>query len=545
VLCSKLRTDGRTLLSGEETPMSAVPSVPPAILVVEDEGIVALDLESSLSVLGYRIAGLASSYDEALELAAQTGPDLVLVDVRLRGEPDGLAAAAEIRRRWQTPVVFLTAFASHEMVVQARTVGALGYLIKPFRVDELNATIQLALSQQHRERELARKYSWLRTTLDSLSDAVIATDAAGCVCYLNHTAAALTGWTQAEALGRAIEEVYEVRTPEGQGAPVDTCLLRKALAQAEPVAKERSRLRRRGGAEVVVEDSASPVILDGQILGAVMISCDISERIAAEEQQDRQHLRMREQVRCATAALGDTRAELQALSRHLMTAQEEERRWVARELHDDLGQQTALLSLELSRLQALLPPGSKEAQEVMEALRARSSAIATGLRSVSHRLHPAALEDLGLLQALRMLIEEHRRCGDEICFIEPGSEPLPPLVKETKVALYRIAQEALRNARKHAPQAPVRLTLGTALSACPDELYLSIEDAGPGFDLRRVRTSGGLGLLSIQERARAIGGRLEIDSAPGDGTRIEVLVPLLPAAPRALPTKGKTNHDLW
>ncbi|MFO0575676.1 MAG: histidine kinase [Polyangia bacterium] len=189
--------------------------------------------------------------------------------------------------------------------------------------------------------------------------------------------------------------------------------------------------------------------------------CDISERLAAEQQQERHRRRQKELVRNATTALGETRAELQALSRHLMTAQEEERSRLARELHDDLGQQTALLELEIARLQQLLPAASTEAQRLLASLRARSRVIEDGLRCVSHRLPPSALEDLGLVQALRMLVEEHRRCGRDICLVAPTHE-LPLLPRQTKTALYRIAQEALRNASKHAPRAPVRLVLSAS-----------------------------------------------------------------------------------
>jgi signal transduction histidine kinase len=121
-----------------------------------------------------------------------------------------------------------------------------------------------------------------------------------------------------------------------------------------------------------------------------------------------------------------------------------------------------------------------------------------------------------------MLVDEHRRCGEEISLIVSGE--LPPLPLAAQSALYRIVQEALRNAQRHAPQAPVRIELNVA----PPEntLQLSIEDAGPGFELQAVRGRGGLGLLSMQERARSLGGSIEIDTAPDKGTRICVSVPL-------------------
>lgn len=502
--------------------MPDVAAAQPSILVVEDEAIVALDLESSLSSLGYRIAGVASSRREALEIAEKTAPDLVVMDIKLDGEFDGIAAAHEIRSRWHVPVVFLTAYVSDETLARARAVGAHGYLVKPFRGSELNAAIIMALNQHRLASELFAEHAWLRTLLGSLSDAVIATDAAGNIRYLNGAAESLLGWPQAEALGRPIDEVYRVMSLHG--VSVTTSQLSKVLHKPVATGKQRFRLCTRSGRRVPIEDSASPIVKDGRVIGAVTVFLDVSARVAAEQRQERQRHRLKTKVESTVAALGQTRAELQALSRHLMTAQEEERCRVARELHDDLGQQTALLEIEADRLRQLLSQstGGDAVQGTLSSVVTRSREIAEGLRGVSHRLHPSALEDLGLQVALRLLVDEHRRCGEDISLVEQGE--LPPLPLLTKTALYRIVQESLRNARRHAPQAPVRIEL--RMASASNELRLHIEDAGPGFEVRHVRASGGLGLLSMQERARSLGGSLEIDSAPDQGTRIHVTVPL-------------------
>lgn len=502
--------------------MPDVAATKPSILVVEDEAIVAMDLESSLSGLGYRIAGVASSRREAIELTEKTAPDLVVMDIKLDGEFDGIAAADEIRSRWHVPVVFLTAYVSDETLTRARAVGAHGYLVKPFRGSELNAAIIMALNQHRLASELFEEHAWLRTLLGSLSDGVIATDAEGNIRYLNEAAESLLGWTQSEALGRPIDEVYRVVNMHGIAAT--TSQLSKVLQKPMATGKQRFRLCTRSGRQVPIEDSASPIVKDGRVVGAATVFLDVSVRVAAEQRQERQRHRLKTKVENTVAALGQTRTELQALSRHLMTAQEEERCRVARELHDDLGQQTALLEIEADRLRRLLSQvtAADAVQAALSSVVTRSREIADGLRSVSHRLHPSVLEDLGLQVAVRMLVEEHRRCGEDISLVEQGE--LPPLPLLTKTALYRIVQESLRNARRHAPQAPVRIELQVVPAA--NELRLNIEDAGPGFDVRQVRASGGLGLLSMQERARSLGGSLEIETAPDQGTRIRVAVPL-------------------
>ena len=118
------------------------------ILIAEDEQVVALDVESGLDELGYEVVGIVSSGQEAIQLAQETCPDLVLMDIQLDGPIDGIAAADEIRRRWQIPVVFITASAGAEIVSRAKTVGPCGYLTKPFRTKELNATVAVALERR-------------------------------------------------------------------------------------------------------------------------------------------------------------------------------------------------------------------------------------------------------------------------------------------------------------------------------------------------------------------------------------------------------------
>ena len=142
-----------------------------------------------------------------------------------------------------------------------------------------------------------------------------------------------------------------------------------------------------------------------------------------------------------------------------------------------------------------------------------------GLREVSHRLHPSVLEDLGLIAALRSLIASFRDDGIDVSFRLP--DEMPALNTDVATALYRIAQEALRNALKHAPGAPVHVTLEVR----DNLVQLTIRDDGPGFDLTKVRLGGGLGILNMNERARLVHGTLLFNSRPGDGTAIEVRVP--------------------
>jgi signal transduction histidine kinase len=200
--------------------------------------------------------------------------------------------------------------------------------------------------------------------------------------------------------------------------------------------------------------------------------------------------------------------------------QEEERRRIARELHDDLSQRIALLDFEVQHLRQELPQDlTAGATERLSNLRLQISALADDVRKLSHRLHPSILEDMGVEAALRSVVRDFAQ-GHEVAVrfrAEALSRPVP---LDVATALYRVAQEALRNAVRHARDAHIEVSLSEA----EGELRLTIEDDGPGFDLNVAREKRGLGLVSMQERARLVGGQFALLSAPGRGTKIVVTV---------------------
>ena len=367
-------------------------------------------------------------------------------------------------------------------------------------------------------RELFVEGAWLRTVLDSVSDGIIATDAEAKVRYLNSAAERLTGWQQSEAAGKPMEDLYNVRTMIGQ--PVEESHLQRVLASTTPVAKERFMLRSRGGKSTPVEDATAPIMAAGQFQGAVTIMADISERLRLEGVREAQYEILEGEVQKATDQLGQTKAELRALSAYLINAQEHERRRLARELHDDFGQRIAVLGMRTNRAIEQLHKNPKEAEEILQSISGEVSMLNLGLRELSHRLHPSTLEDLGLIAALRSLIAGFRDDGIDISFRLP--DEIPALTADAATAIYRITQEALRNALKHAPGAPVHVTLGTE----DNSVQLTIRDDGPGFDLTKIRLQGGLGILNMNERARLVNGTLLLNSRPGDGTVVIVRVPV-------------------
>jgi len=155
------------------------------VLVVEDEKIVAKHLQKAMNNLGYTVSAVVSSGEEALKKVEETKPDLVLIDILLKGDLDGIETAQHIKDRFKTPVVFLTAYADETTLQRAKQTEPYGYLIKPFQEKELNSTIKIALHRRKIEAELETRNKWLSGALNNVSDAVIATDKKGLVIFMN------------------------------------------------------------------------------------------------------------------------------------------------------------------------------------------------------------------------------------------------------------------------------------------------------------------------------------------------------------------------
>jgi PAS domain S-box-containing protein len=221
------------------------------------------------------------------------------------------------------------------------------------------------------------------------------------------------------------------------------------------------------------------------------------------------------------SALRESHAKIRDLAGQLIAAQEEERRRLSRELHDGLNQQLAALTFEIGLLRSRLPEHGAQVKERLRHLQTLTTQIINDARLMSRQLHPASLEHLGLVTALRSLcaeIEKQEGIRVRLSLINVP-DPIPP---DAALCLYRVAQEGLRNAAKHSGAREVRVTLTGASRTI--ELYIA--DTGSGFDNTRIKENGGLGLVSMEERVRLLGGRFRITSQPRLGTRISASVPL-------------------
>jgi signal transduction histidine kinase len=212
------------------------------------------------------------------------------------------------------------------------------------------------------------------------------------------------------------------------------------------------------------------------------------------------------------------RQELQELSARLLSAQEEERRSISRELHDEVGQSLSALLMEAGNAAARVSPDSTEVRRHVDSIKRLAEASVQVIRNMSLLLRPSMLDDLGLVPALEWQAREvFKRTGLRVQVT--ADENASELPDEHKTCIYRVVQEALHNCARHAQARSVTVEVHRQ----PSQIVLTVEDDGRGFDARRVR---GLGLVGMEERVHHLGGDLRVKSRPGAGTTIAVVLPL-------------------
>jgi len=253
------------------------------ILVVEDEVVIAKDIEECLENLGYSVTDVASSGTEAINKATQFRPDLVLMDIRLEGDLDGIQAAAHIWGSLRIPVVYLTGFSDKNTLERAKITHPFGYILKPVEEQELYVAIETAVHQHQANREIQDREQWLMRVLRDIGDGVIVIDTQKNVMFLNLVATTLTGWKPEEAIGKNLLDVFPI-VDEQTHEPIENPAIQALETGQLNYLPEEVLLVSKDGLTVPISDSAAPLRDEsGAITGAVLIFRDITQRRLAEE----------------------------------------------------------------------------------------------------------------------------------------------------------------------------------------------------------------------------------------------------------------------
>ena len=456
-------------------PPASAHDAPGSVLVVDDDASVRRLVARILATCGHATT-TAGGTEEALALLPEGRFDAALVDLDMpgRGGLDFLRAMAATG--CDAVPVLLTGTRDVAAAVAGMKHGAFDYLPKPTEPESLRWTVSRAIGvarARRREKALERIVGEWSATFHAAPDLLLVLDAEGRIVRANEGVARRAGTAVADLVGRSVADVFAwgeaLRT-------VRTVPVR--VAGATP------------GEHFLVSVAALPTS------GVVAAARDVSELVRAEEAQQR-------------------------LARQLLTAQDDERGRIARELHDGIGQAVVSLAIGLGALRDGVPAGA--AFDRLQKLGACAAETLAEIRRLAHGLRPSVLDDLGLVAALGRLAESfsalHGIRAELVVTSATGRVP-----RAVESAVYRIVQEALANVAKHAGAATVDVTLEVTAS----HLQACVTDDGNGFATNP--RCDGVGLSHMRERAVMLGGTFRIDSSPGRGTTVDVGIPLAEAS---------------
>lgn len=462
---------------------------PLRVLVLEDDPDDAALAIRALEREGYSVEWRRVDTAEGLTRAIEKPPDVILADYNLPGFDVHEALRTVRDRRVAAPFIVVSGTIGEEAAVAIMREGAADYLLKD-RLSRLGPAVRRAVSAARDHAEMRRVEDLCRRIVETTQEGIWIIDAEARTFFANDRMATMLGYASDDVLGHSLLDFVD------GAAHADALSAIMRLRGGMP-AQHELRFTRADGSDLWALLSTNPLLgADGEYQGALAMVTDITARHRASENR-------------------------RALLNRLVQASEEERQSLAEDLHDGPVQQFVAIGLRLSALAARQP--TVESREKVEALRSTLVSGIEGLRRIMFELQPPSLENQTLLQALHGWTD--LMMGGDGVAVELDAELSREPDLATREVAYRIAREALANVRKHsgASRAEVRV------SDAGGELRISVRDDGIGFDLGEPGTPGHYGLRHMRERAEAAGGRCTVTSTPGQGTTVEVRLPLATA----------------
>jgi len=499
------------------------------ILVVEDEGLIAADLQRRLERLGYSAPAIAHTGEEALGFARATPFDLVLMDIRLKGSLDGIATADRLKTELQVPVVYLTAHADQETLKRARLTEPFGYVIKPIADAGLRSAVQIAIYKSEMERRLRTSEAWLAATLNSVGDGIIACDTCGQIAFLNPVAEQLTGWQSTSAKGKMLMDVLQL-FEEGCRQPA-----KNPVFDLFPGENRVYSLVSKTGEEFTVEigcvENRSPDARNAGLLGSIL-----ALRNAGPRRELERRLVQSQRMDAASATAGGLAHDFNNLLMIILGGAEELLRTLTgpeRSVAADIRQAASIASSITSQL-LLLSRRESPGTEVINL----NEIVSEMQPLLSHTLgkNRSLVVDLGSPEAF--LQGNRGNLKQVLLNLALNARDAMPAGGALRISTTVIEiDEYSREARRYRAGRYVRLCVADTGHGMDEATLARIFE--PFFTTKAAGATteapgAGLGLSIVHSIVTRSGGYISASSEPGRGTTFEILLPSIGTLQAAL-----------
>lgn len=470
------------------------------ILIVEDEGIVARDLQKRLEKYGYAVTAIVPSGEAALKKIEKFKSDLVLMDIVLRGKMDGIDAAEKIHNQFNIPVIYVSAYVDKKRIQRARTTEPYGIIIKPFEDIQLQAVIDMALYRHNMEKKLKDSEERYRDLVEKSGVGILIDDKEGNITYFNNRLTEMFGYSPNEMEKITIHSLIHPSDVER----VKSYHRKRLQGEISPLRYEFQGIRK-DKSVIFLEVSVVLIKKEKRNIGTRSYFIDITERKIAEQK------------------FLEYQRQLRSLASELSLVEEKERRIIANDIHDQIGHNLAIIKLKFSEIENELkqPDHIKRLQEMRELI----NQTIQGTRTLTFEISPTILYELGFEAAVDWLAEQFQQKHDMKIKVSDDEE-FKPLENDVQIVLYKSVRELLINVLKHANTKNVNILLKRK----NQKIQIDIQDRGIGFDSsklnRGISHTGGFGLFNIGERLAQFGGDFKVKSSPGKGTQVTLLAPL-------------------
>jgi PAS domain S-box-containing protein len=290
------------------------------ILVVEDEIIVAKNIQNKLESLGYGVPVIVATGEEAVDKAIEIRPDLILMDIKLKGEIDGIEAARQIKQFSKIPIVYLTGYGDDQLLQRAKLTEPYGYILKPFEAKELQSNITIALYKSKMEDRLRDNEEWLADVLESIGDAVISVDLKENITFMNPLAEQLTGWKRTDALGLNLKNVFNIVDEKTRISEENLANIAMEKDMIVSLENRNVILLIKNGKSRYIDDTAAPIKNNkGIVTGCIIIFRDITGQRQTELELEKHQYKLEKLVKNRTSELIEANEKLkqEVISRHI------------------------------------------------------------------------------------------------------------------------------------------------------------------------------------------------------------------------------------